>query len=78
MPPISPEGINAAADWIQGELQKYSSQCGNCLEAAPINSFSNRLTRSATHKHRQCSRYPEGSIRQALALYLVTGTTFPK
>ncbi len=32
MPPISPEGINAAADWIQGELQKYSSQCGDCLE----------------------------------------------
>ncbi len=32
MPPISPEGINAATDWIQGEFQRYSSQCGDCLE----------------------------------------------
>lgn len=32
MPPTNAEGINAAADWIQGELQRYSSQCGDCLE----------------------------------------------
>ena len=32
MPPISDKGINAAALWIQGELQRISSQCGDCLE----------------------------------------------
>jgi hypothetical protein len=32
VPPLSAEGINAAADWIQGEFQRYSSQCGDCLE----------------------------------------------
>ncbi len=32
MPPIGDKGIAAAAQWIQGELQKYSSQCGDCLE----------------------------------------------
>jgi Peptidase family M28 len=25
-------GISAAAEWIQNELQQYSSQCGDCLE----------------------------------------------
>ncbi len=32
LPTMSSEGINAAADWIQGEFQRYSSQCGDCLE----------------------------------------------
>jgi len=32
MPAISGKGINAAAEWIQGEFQRYSSQCGDCLE----------------------------------------------
>jgi hypothetical protein len=32
LPAMSDKGINAAADWIQGELQQYSSQCGDCLE----------------------------------------------
>lgn len=32
MPPIGDKGIAAAAQWIQGEFQKYSSQCGDCLE----------------------------------------------
>ncbi|MGA2369732.1 MAG: M28 family metallopeptidase [Candidatus Korobacteraceae bacterium] len=32
VPPISDKGINAAAVWIQGELQRFSSQCGDCLE----------------------------------------------
>ena len=26
------EGINAAADWIEAELQRYSKDCGGCLE----------------------------------------------
>ena len=26
------EGINAAADWIESQLQQYSSACGGCLE----------------------------------------------
>ncbi len=32
VPPISDKGINAAAVWIQGELQRFSSQCGDCME----------------------------------------------
>src|SRR5579863_8019984 len=32
MPPLTTEGINAAADWIQGQFQSYSSQCGDCLQ----------------------------------------------
>src|SRR5271169_6122322 len=32
VPPISDKGINAAAVWIQDELQRISSQCGDCLE----------------------------------------------
>lgn len=32
MPPIGDKGIAAAGQWIQGEFQKYSSQCGDCLE----------------------------------------------
>jgi hypothetical protein len=32
VPVIGGKGINAAADWIQGELQRVSSQCGDCLE----------------------------------------------
>ena len=32
MPAISGKGIDAAAEWIEGELHKYSSQCGDCLE----------------------------------------------
>ncbi len=32
MPAMTGKGINAAAEWIQGELQQYSSQCGDCLE----------------------------------------------
>jgi hypothetical protein len=32
VPPIGDKGINAAAVWIQGELQRISSQCGDCLE----------------------------------------------
>jgi hypothetical protein len=32
MPPIGDKGVNAAAVWIQGELQRISSQCGDCLE----------------------------------------------
>jgi hypothetical protein len=32
MPPIGGKGIAAAAQWIQGEFQRYSSQCGDCLE----------------------------------------------
>ncbi len=31
-PAMSGEGITAAADWIEGELERYSSQCGDCLE----------------------------------------------
>jgi len=30
--PQSDKGVNAAADWIQGEFQRYSSQCGDCME----------------------------------------------
>ncbi len=26
------KGIDAARDWIEGEFQRYSSQCGDCLE----------------------------------------------
>src|SRR5580704_2557088 len=26
------KGIDAAREWIQGEFQRYSSQCGDCLE----------------------------------------------
>ncbi len=26
------QGINAAADWIEAELQEYSRECGGCLE----------------------------------------------
>jgi len=32
MPPIGGKGVSAAAQWIQGEFQKYSGQCGDCLE----------------------------------------------
>jgi len=32
IPAMSDKGINAAAEWIQDELQRYSSQCGDCLE----------------------------------------------
>ena len=31
-PAMSGEGITAAADWIEGEFQRYSSQCGDCLQ----------------------------------------------
>jgi hypothetical protein len=26
------QGINAAADWIEGEFKRYSAECGGCLE----------------------------------------------
>ena len=32
MPAVSAEGINAAANWIEDEFRRYSSQCGDCLE----------------------------------------------
>jgi len=32
IPPLGGKGVSAAAEWIQGEFQKYSSQCGDCLE----------------------------------------------
>ena len=32
LPAMSDKGINAAAEWIKNEFQKYSSQCGDCLE----------------------------------------------
>lgn len=28
----SGQGINAAADWIEAQLQRYSAECGGCLE----------------------------------------------
>jgi hypothetical protein len=31
-PAMSGKGIDAAADWIDGEFRKYSSQCGDCLQ----------------------------------------------
>lgn len=32
VPASSGKGINAAADWIRGELESYSKACGGCLE----------------------------------------------
>ena len=32
VPASSGKGINAAAEWIQGELESYSKACGGCLE----------------------------------------------
>ena len=32
IPPLGGRGVNAAAEWIHGEFQKYSSLCGDCLE----------------------------------------------
>ena len=32
IPASSGRGINAAAEWIRGEFQKYSSACGDCLQ----------------------------------------------
>lgn len=32
MPAMGGKGIDAAADWIDGEFHKYSSQCGDCLQ----------------------------------------------
>lgn len=32
VPPSADHGVNAAAVWIQGEFQRYSSQCGDCLQ----------------------------------------------
>jgi len=32
MPVASGKGIAAAAEWIRSEFQRYSSECGNCLE----------------------------------------------
>jgi hypothetical protein len=32
VPALTDKGINAAADWIQGELLRISSQCGDCME----------------------------------------------
>ena len=32
IPASSDKGVNAAAVWIQGEFQRYSSQCGDCLK----------------------------------------------
>jgi hypothetical protein len=32
VPAKSGKGINAAAEWIESEFRKYSSQCGDCLE----------------------------------------------
>jgi hypothetical protein len=31
-PAASGQGIAAAAEWIRGEFQRYSSECGGCLE----------------------------------------------
>ena len=31
-PAISGKGIDAAAEWIDGEFRKYSSRCGDCLQ----------------------------------------------
>src|SRR3974390_724257 len=32
VPASSGKGINAAAEWIKGELETYSKACGGCLE----------------------------------------------
>jgi hypothetical protein len=32
LPPTADHGVNAAAFWIQGEFERYSSQCGDCLQ----------------------------------------------
>jgi hypothetical protein len=32
MPGMQDGGIDAATEWIKGEFQRYSSQCGDCLE----------------------------------------------
>jgi hypothetical protein len=32
MPGMQDKGIDAATAWIEGELQRYSSQCGDCLQ----------------------------------------------
>jgi hypothetical protein len=32
LPSVSAEGINAAANWIEDEFHRYSSQCGDCLD----------------------------------------------
>src|SRR5271169_2705874 len=32
MPASSGKGANAAAAWIQGEFERYSKECGGCLE----------------------------------------------
>jgi hypothetical protein len=32
VPALTDKGINAASDWIQGELLRISSQCGDCME----------------------------------------------
>jgi Peptidase family M28 len=32
MPASSGKGANAAADWIKGEFERYSKDCGGCLE----------------------------------------------
>jgi len=32
VPPSTGKGINAAAEWIKGELETYSKACGGCLE----------------------------------------------
>jgi hypothetical protein len=32
MPPSSGKGANAAADWIKGQFEQYSKECGGCLE----------------------------------------------
>ncbi len=31
-PPGSEQGVNAAADWIHEEFERYSRECGDCLE----------------------------------------------
>ena len=32
MPGMNGRGIDAATEWIKGEFQRYSSQCGDCLQ----------------------------------------------
>jgi Peptidase family M28 len=69
------QGINAAADWIESEFKRYSTECGGCLEVARdvfTEAPQNRIPKPTTLTNVYAILRGADST-QAKRMYLVTG-----
>jgi hypothetical protein len=69
------QGINAAADWIESEFKRYSTECGGCLEVARdvfTEEPKNRIPKPTTLTN-VYAILRGSNPAQAKRMYLVTG-----